>query len=418
MQKALAPALFFAKRMLPWECEISRIIFLNLLANLGISFDGKRVSFETTCPSSALSWGSWLGQIYQFGASIWRALKLPVGTTGKLHRLADLDSHPKFPFTTLETMIIALRLSSETEMSGEERNRQNGISEKYQNEVMTPETYRRLSQSVAEINDLSLSMALQDVDQGPSHSGGSTREILDDMMRRSGAHLRRDTRVLGLHYELISEGEKAWIVKSRKEDSEELEFSTFQKIILATPWDPTLVEIDEEFDFPLQEAEYRSRHLTLFTTRGGLSSSFFGYPNGAKVPEQMLPRITPNLSLEQLSGIHEIAFVREITRVIDNQAITESLFRILSTREVDNEVLRSLIDGDQDGVTWVHRAFIPHAYPLLYARTGFPLMRLSASFWHTGAVETFTSSIDGAMFAGANVAALAIGQLETERSKR
>lgn len=358
MQKALAPALFFAKRMLPWECEISRIIFLNLLANLGISFDGKRVSFETTCPSSALSWGSWLGQIYQFGASVWRALKLPVGTTGKLHRLADLDSHPKFPFTTLETMIIALRLSCETEMSGEERNRKNGISEKYQNEVMTPETYRRLSQSVAEINDLSLSMALQDVDQGPSHSGGSTREILDDMMRRSGAHLRRDTRVLGLHYELISEGEKAWIVKFRKEDSEELEFSTFQKIILATPWDPTLMEIDEEFDFPLQEAEYRSRHLTLFTTRGGLSSSFFGYSNGAKVPEQMLPRITPNSSLEQLSGIHEIAFVREITRVIDNQAITESLFRILSTREVDDEVLRSLIDGDQDGVTWVHRAFV------------------------------------------------------------
>lgn len=363
MQKALAPALFFAKRILPWECEIPRLIFLSLLANLAISFDGKRVSFETTCPSSALSWGSWLGQIYQFGASIWRALKLPVGTMGKLHGLANLDSHPKFPFTSLETMIIALRLSCETEISGEERNRKNGISEKYQNEVMTPETYRRLSQSVAEINDLSLSMALHDVDQGHSHSGGSIREILDDMMRGSGAHLRRDTRVLGLHYELLSEGERGWIVKSRKEDSEELEFSAFQKIILATPWDPTLVEVDEEFDFPLQENEYRSRHLTLFTSRSGLSSSFFGYSNGAKVPEQMLPRITPNMSLEQLSGIHEIAFVREITRVIDNQAITESLFRILSTREVNDEVLRSLTDGDQDCVTWVHRAFVCH-HPL------------------------------------------------------
>lgn len=333
------------------------MILINLFANLVTSFDGKRISFEATCPSSATSWSSWLGQIYRYGASIWRATKLPLGTMGKLHRLANLNSNSGFPFATIESMINALGLSEETEMRGEERNRKNGVSEKYQNEVMIPETYRRLSQDVAEINDLALSMALQDVDQGPSHSGGSTREILEEMVGRSGAHLRLDTRVMGSRYEPISEGEKDWIVESRTEGSEELEFSAFQKIILAAPWDPAFMEVDEDFDFPLQEAGYRSRHLTLFTSRSRLSSSFFGHP---KVPEQIMPRITPNTSPEQLSGIHEIAFVREVTRVIDDQATTESLFRILSTHEVDDEVLRSLIDGDQDSLTWVHRDFVCH----------------------------------------------------------
>lgn len=279
---------------------------------------------------------------------------------GKLHKLASLNSHSAFPFTTIESMITALGLSEETEMRGEERNRKNGISETYQNEVMSSEAHRRLSQDVAEINDLALSMVLQDVDQGPSHLGGSTRGILDEMVTRSGAYLRLSTRVLGLHYELISEGEKDWIVESRKEGSEELEFSAFKKLILATPWDPTLLEVNEEFDFPLQHAGYRSRHLTLFTSRSGLSSRFFGHPQGAKVPEQILPRITPNTFPEQLSGIHEIAFVRDITRIIEDQATTESLFRIMSTRQVDDEVIRSFIGGDQDSVTWVHRAFVCH----------------------------------------------------------
>lgn len=350
----------------------------------------------------------------------------------KLHRLSSLESHSGFPFATVESMIAALRVSGETEMSGEERNRKNGISENYQNEVMTPETYCRLGQDVAEINDLALSMALQDVDQSHSHSGGSTRGLLADMAGRSGAHLRLDTRVIGLHYKLISESEKSWIVKSRKEDSGELEFSSFQKIILATPWDPALLEVEEEFDLPLQVAGYRSRHVTLFTSRSGLDSSFFGHPQGAKVPEQILPRITPNMSPELLSGIHEIAWVRDVTRVIDDQATTELLFRILSTREVVDADLYSLVDGEQDSITWVHRAFvcqhpsslhtyqlilnqIPQAYPLLYARKSFPPMALSTSFWHASAAETFTSSLDGAMFAGANTAALVIQQLQREK---
>lgn len=360
-QQVLATGLIFADRMLLWDCEALRIRFIGFLANLVISFDGKRISFETTCPSSASSWGSWLGQIFKYGPSIWLAVKLPIGTMNKLHRLADLQSHPGFPFTTIKSMIIALHLSEETEMRGEERNHKNGISEAYQNEVMIPETHRRLGQGVTEINDLALSMALQDVDQGPSHSGGSTREVLEEMAMRSGAHLRFNTRVQALHYELISEDEKDWIVESRKDSGGVFEFSAFQKIILATPWDPALMEVNEEFDFPLQEAGYRSRHLTLFTSPRGLSTSFFGQPQGSRLPEQILPRKTPNMSpeqLSQLSGIYEIAFVREITRVIDNLATTESLFRILSTGEVNDEVLHSLIDGDQNSVTWVHRAFV------------------------------------------------------------
>lgn len=336
-------------------------MFVNFLAKLAISFDGKQISFETKCPYSKLSLGSWIGQIFKYGASIWRAHILPAGTMGKLHGLANLHSHPWFPFVTIESMIIALHLSDETKMRGEERNRKNGISESYQNEIMIPETNRRLSQNVAEINDLALSMALQDIDQSSSHSGGSTRVILEEMVRRSGAHLRLNTRVLGLRYELISEDEKKWIVESRKGGSEEMEFSAFQKVILATPWDPALVEIEEEFDYPLQAAAYRSRHLTFFTSRSGLNSSFFGRPHGANLPEQILPRITPNTSPgEQLFGIHEVAFVREVTRIINGQATTELLFRILSTQKVNDDVLRSVIDGYQDSVTWVHRAFVSH----------------------------------------------------------
>lgn len=91
-------------------------------------------------------------------------------------------------------------------MSGDERLRENGISEKYETEMLAPETRRRLSQEIAEINDLALSTAVYDLDQGTSQAGGHVLPVLEDMVVDSEAYINLGTEVVGLHQELMPSG--------------------------------------------------------------------------------------------------------------------------------------------------------------------------------------------------------------------
>jgi prenylcysteine oxidase/farnesylcysteine lyase len=347
---------------------------------------------------------------------------------GKESNLRKLSRSSAFPFQSIEEVVVTLDLTDELSMSGDERLRENGISEKYETEMLAPETRRRLSQEIAEINDLALSTAVYDLDQGTSQAGGHVLPVLEDMVVDSGAYINLGTEVVGLHQELVPSGKLEWIVRSHNE-IRGTEYLAFQKVILAAPWYPATLEVHAELEQQPQELEYRQRHVTFFTSQLALSSDLFGSED--KLPNQILP--TMIAESDKLHGIHEIAFVRELTRVIDGKAIIDHLYRILSVHEIDDEFLSSLFNNDQDNPSWVYKGSVSileslnklvvnsclqvrHAYPLLYPRTLFPPMALSDSLWHAGALEAVASSLDMSLFAGANVGALAFAQIRKEQA--
>lgn len=80
-------------------------------------------------------------------------------------------------------------------MSAEQRLRINSVSQKYADEVILPETRSRFGQDIAELNDLALSIAVYDADQGTSHVGGRIRPVLEAMASLSEADLKLNTYV-------------------------------------------------------------------------------------------------------------------------------------------------------------------------------------------------------------------------------
>lgn len=236
-------------------------------------------------------------------------------------------------------------------MSGEERLRKNGISRKYQEEVLVPETRRRLNQDVTEVSDLALSMAVYDENQGISQTGGHIIPTLEEMLLNSGAQLRLQTEIMGgLKHQLVRTGEWEWILQSHQ-IGREVEQSSFQKVIIATPWDATTNENIDTLEEIALASEYRPRHITLFTTTQSLDPEIFGQQES--LPDWILPTMIK--PLDHLDGIHEIAHVRNLTRTTHHTTVIERLYRILSTHEIGDEWLASLFVHRDIAPTWVHR---------------------------------------------------------------
>ncbi|KAI9737830.1 MAG: hypothetical protein M1834_009199 [Cirrosporium novae-zelandiae] len=381
--------------------------------HLGI-FDGKNFIFEGLRPSSAEPWMSWLGEIYRYGASIWRSVALPVGAMNKLETLPKLPNSRRFPFADIQGVVNTLNLEIETRSSAEQYLKVDGISKKYEEEVILPQVRKRLAQDIQELNALSLAIAMYDGDQGVSKAGGLIVPILEDMAFNSGADLKLGTRVNGSKPELMPSGKWVNIIRSER-DTGEVEYAAYDQVIFATP-DESPMDPENKLNLTGPHVEYRPRHITLFTSRRALTGSFFGHRQ--MMPSQIITTVIG--SKADCNGIHEIAHVKNVARVLDDELVTEHLYRILSAHEISDDFLNAVLDSHEDQgadnntVTWVYRNEIPFAYPLLYPRKTFPPLMVSDSLWHTSAIDAFANTIDTSLFMGANVAALVIQKLEDQ----
>jgi hypothetical protein len=54
-------------------------------------FDGERIISVATRPVDTSTWSEWLGRIFRYGFSVWRAKNLPVGTMNNFQNLLDLE---------------------------------------------------------------------------------------------------------------------------------------------------------------------------------------------------------------------------------------------------------------------------------------------------------------------------------------
>ena len=96
-----------------------------------------------------------------------------------------------------------------------------------------------------------------------------------------------------------------------------------------------------------QDLNYRQRHVTFFTSQLSLSPGPFG--GQASLSKQILP--TTTAKPDKLYGIDETACV---TRAADDRAVTNHLYRILSTHEMNDDLFSSPFNYDKDNPTWIY----------------------------------------------------------------
>ena len=365
-------------------------------------FDGEKMLSVATRPVDKSGWSEWLGRVFKYGASVWRARKLPTGTMQGFQKLLDLEG----TYGNVGQMLAASENGSPVARTAVERLKLNGLRQEYIRDVLESQIKRHTGQGVEELSDLALSMTLDREDQGSqlSEVDGSLTTVLSGFADLSKANLRFNTKVSGLRREVVDEDKKSWIlefidVKSSNEPSYEM----FDKVIIAAPWN-TNVLVPPETLGDYEQIQYRSQWITLFVLNSTLGTTYFGSP--ATLPAQILP-IPSSKILPPLQGIQEISHLKEMARLDHNtgENTQHHLYRILSDHKINRSVMNEIAPSFDDQP--IYQETIENAYPLLYARSGgFPRFRVTEGLWHTSVVESIGSSVDLSWVAGENVARL------------
>lgn len=317
-----------------------------------ISFNGEKLLSKSTRPISETSWSSWLGQIYIYGPSVWRARSLPSETIKTFSEIL----HAKYwSHGIIEKILSSTGIDYAIGNSAVERLRINGISDRYVAEVIAPQIAGQLVwQKVNEINDLALSMAMDREDQGELHSGGKVLDVLEDMMGRSGAIVKLMTEVIEFKREELDEKEEKWILVNHFGGGEHKEYSAFDKVIVAAPWDTAshMSNVPFELERPRSKL-YISLYTTFVSSCSELSTEYFGIASGT-VPKQILNIPSPEMG--ELEAVREIAHVRDVSRLVDGKPVVEHLYRILSSREISNWTIYPFFQGGEEAITWMGRS--------------------------------------------------------------
>lgn len=365
-------------------------------------FDGRSIVAKVTRPLDAMGWRTWLALLWKYKFSFLNAKELPTGTMVSFGKLLK----SRKPHESVSEMVRAGKLGSVIGMSAVERLRINGIAGSYVDEILNPQVWRQTGQSVEELSDLAISMALERETHVPAANDGNLVIVLEEFLKRSTADLRLDTRVTGLRKELVDERKASWIVDYQRGEHHESE--VFDHVVLAGPWNTT--SFLKEYHHQGEDVYYRPLFVTFLVSNKGLNTEYFG--SLEEMSSQILPIQSANLPSE-LGGIHEISYLRDIYGPDVNIKAVQKLYRILSARSLSEQDVLAFFEG---GVLQSYEERIENAYPLMWPRMGnFGEFKVQEGLWHTGVVEGIGSSVDLSWFAGENVARLLAKEIERRR---
>lgn len=344
------------------SCESCLALRPSLTLNI-YRHDGKTLLDDMLRPAKKTSWMSWMGQILKYGASVWLAPNVPDRAISKLNRLPTLETSPSYPFSTVDSLVSALNLSSEISSSGAQLLRSAGISPLYEANIILPEVQKRFKQRPEHLTGLALSMAMQETDKGSRYGGGQIIPIFHRLLDASGADIRLNSRVSGLSRQEVAPGKFQWALRIRSPDvSDRDEQYAFDKVVLATPWksDELEINIGNETKSFLEGVPYLDEYITFFKSLSELNIDHLGHsesgPRRLLVPAQDMQ--------EPLHGIRELAFVKDTFRIENGEVVTEHLYRVFSDRPLSNSTLEYLL-GTAERVTWKHHSYVrdPDSFP-------------------------------------------------------
>lgn len=208
--------------------------------------------------------------------------------------------------------------------------------------------------------------------------------------RNAKIDLKLSTTAWGLLKNQSDDGKKLeWLVAHSDSAGNrldpELTTSSFDEVIIASPWALTGLKTQPEYHPPATSWEKLS--VTVFTTPGRLAPGPFGL--GHDDHRGMPQRVMSTLSQSELgnlagySGVNGVGrtgwwtveHVGTITRAVPEQegipcighssceasVRTENVYKILSPAKISDEKILSMLTNPQ--ITWVHRQFVSSSIP-------------------------------------------------------
>jgi prenylcysteine oxidase/farnesylcysteine lyase len=369
-------------------------------------FDGREFVSKTTRPVGEMGWGMWLSLVLRYKLSFLKAKNLPKETMKDFERLLNR----KGKFESVDEMVEAVGLGGAVDKTAVEKLRSKGIGGRYVDEVLAPQVWRQTGQSVAELSDLAVSMALEREDQVFGGTGGSFEGIMEKFVEGSGVELQLGTTVIGLKREILADGKEGWVLELEGLGNEEKTYEVFDKVILTGPWNTTSFLMGQGREE--EEVYYRSLWATFLLSSKELNAEYFGSSN--HIPSQVLPIPSANLPSE-LEGIHEITYIADIFGPDLNTQSVRKLYRILSDHSISNGMFAAFT-GDGDGKLESYEGKIDNAYPLMWPGEGkLGSFKVQDGLWHTGIIERIGSSVDLSWVAGENVGRLVAKEVVEKR---
>ncbi|KAI1455694.1 hypothetical protein F4805DRAFT_459529 [Annulohypoxylon moriforme] len=354
-----------------------------------VGYYSDHIVSETTRPYSKTPITSWLGLIFKYGSSVWRAGALTKDGTGLRDRFVD----PPLTTDSMQLMISLGILDSVQERA------QNGLDNRgiggaYVTEILGPQVQRAHFQKIPETSTLAMLLAAAQEDYASFYVGGELIDRLEQVISAIGANVRASATVAGIKHEYLSEDDSAWLVSYDALGLPSLQAEAFDKVIIAAP-NFDLYQASSIDDIEAASVlTYQPVYITFFTTTSRFRSDLFNDLNQILFFEDQAED-------SAFRGVRELAFVREVARIGDDgNRVVEYLYRSLS----EGDVMERFHQLDQE-ITWQHQAKLENAYPDLYSFRRYPAFKLSdKGLWWTSAIHTIASTVDMSWLAGQIVA--------------
>ncbi|KAI1083210.1 hypothetical protein F5B20DRAFT_529057 [Whalleya microplaca] len=352
-------------------------------------FAGDNPITQMTRPYSKTPMSSWLGLIWKYGSSVWRAGDM--AKDGDLReRIVDVPLVPD-----ISQILISLGVIDSVRRHASDELEARGIGGSYLSDILGPQVQRAHAQKLSDISALALMMGSAQEDAANAYIGGDLLDRLEQIVSATGADVRTATRVKRMRHAQINEQETAWLVEQDIAGVSAPRTESFDRVIIAAPnydlYGSSSASEQEEIEVASLLA-YRPIHITFFTTTARLEPEQY-----TDVEQVLFVDASGGEWKPGEPGIHELAFVREVVRFQDGgYKMVEYLYRALSEDNVAAHL------WPNSNITWVYQTRLENAYPYLYPNfSRFPRFKLSdKGLWWTSVIHSVASTIDLSWLAG------------------
>ncbi|KAJ3417370.1 hypothetical protein HDV05_004835 [Chytridiales sp. JEL 0842] len=270
-------------------------------------------------------------------------------------------------FKNVMGLLKALKLDNVTRVEARQYFREQGVSEAYISEFIEPATRVNYGQNL-DLHALSALVCLVAAFVETRSIKGGNEILFEEMVRRSGAAVKLNTKVASIHKIATQDGGKFYQVTDKNGG-----MHIFDAIILAVPSNEAVREIKFENIPTPQTLPFVHLHVTLVT--GTLNPAYFHLSPAAlshSLPNAILTTNDKSLPFNSI-GVREVLKdgVTTITKIFSPQPMNDTVL---------NQIYSKIVRVDR--YEW-------DSYPYLKPREKMPDMELDVGSGLKGAVESW-----------------------------
>ena len=379
------------------------------LPELGI-WNGEEMILQT---SKEDSWWDKAKLLWRYGLAPIYTNRLMKATVDKF---LSFYEEPIFPFDNLSNAAYKVGLTTATAATGEQFLKENGIADKFAEEIIQASTRVNYAQNLGLIHGLE-TMVCMATDGAMAVEGGNW-QIFANMLKSAQAEVKLNTTV----QKIAKQPDNSYVLVTDSDSEPQI----FDEVVLAAPLQFSSLVIDPAPAHVPDQIPYVNLHVTLFASPHLLSAKAFNIEPGKPVPQFIITTLPPGEHLgADPDGVGKPGFfsISVVAQARNPKSVpsgrTEYVYKIFSPKRVDTQFLSHILgrrlanslDDDEaeqeaDGaVTWIHRK-LWQSYPYEYPRVTFDRIRLDDGLWYTSGIESFISTMETSALMGKNVAKL------------